>query len=327
MDFSPRDQTPRCAATGRVLRITPLCREHVCVEAAVEGFPDSDPGQFIQILCHDPQPAAPTLHEWPDGGFPSVGDPDFAGRQPFLRRPYSIADQWRAADGTMHVCVISRAVGIGSRWLETLRTGDTLDITGPLGRGFRIPRTDTHLLLIGGGVGIPPLLYLARRLHEQGRNAVTAIFGALTRELFPVRLTDEPRADGTPTRCVALPGGAPYPAIVTTDDGTLGVQGRTTDGLRKWLSEAGADARGATVLACGPDAMLKALAKMTRALEMDCQLCIERNMGCGIGTCLSCVVRVRDAGRPEGWRWALTCTDGPVFARDILLDYAEPAKA
>jgi dihydroorotate dehydrogenase electron transfer subunit len=67
--------------------------------------------------------------------------------------------------------------------------------------------------------------------------------------------------------------------------------------------------------------MLKAVAQLTRELGLPCQLCVERNMGCGVGTCLSCVVRRRDARRPEGWSWALACTDGPVFERDELLDY------
>ena len=74
------------------------------------------------------------------------------------------------------------------------------------------------------------------------------------------------------------------------------------------------------VFACGPEAMLHAVAARTRALDWDCQLCIETVMGCGLGTCLSCVVRVRDDRRSAGWRWALSCSEGPVFERDTLLD-------
>jgi dihydroorotate dehydrogenase electron transfer subunit len=71
--------------------------------------------------------------------------------------------------------------------------------------------------------------------------------------------------------------------------------------------------------------MLRAVARLTAQLGLQCQLCVERNMGCGIGACLSCVVRVRDAQREAGWRWALACVDGPVFPRDELLDYSGEA--
>ncbi|MEW6250249.1 MAG: hypothetical protein AB1716_06360 [Planctomycetota bacterium] len=338
-ELVPRcDAPPRCALEARVVACMIICRDHVRIELAVPAFPPSTPGQFLQLLCRDPggDPGARStgngpagaigpdtrVHEWPANEFPKVVDPDFLDTQPYLRRPFSIADRWTAQDGSARLAVISRTIGPGTRWLAQLRPGDRLDVTGPLGRGFRIPSQDAPLLLVGGGVGIPPLLYLARRLHELGRRNATAIFGATTRAVLPLALAAEPPGDGAPARCIELPGAAPYPAMLTTDDGSLGLKGRVTEALLRWHER---QPRGAlsrpVVFACGPEAMLRAVAELTRRLEYDCQLCIERNMGCGLGTCLSCVVRARTGAHPSGWRWALACTDGPVFARDDLLDY------
>jgi dihydroorotate dehydrogenase electron transfer subunit len=317
----------QCSVEARVVGCTSVCREHALMELALPAFPASDPGQFLQVLCHGSDHEGPALREWPADGFPSLAGRDLCGRQAFLRRPFSIADQWTTPDGTVRLCVLFRAVGAGTRWLERLGPGDTLNLTGPLGHGFRIPASPTPLVLVGGGVGLPALLYLSRRLRELRWSDATVVFGATTRDRLPVRLIGDPPADGSPAVCVELPGRANWPTIVTTDDGTAGLRGTVTDGLCRWRERRGRSDPAALVLACGPDAMLAAVAGLTRELGMECQLCIERNMGCGVGTCLSCVVKVRDAGRPAGWRWALACADGPVFARDELLDYGVSARA
>jgi len=152
---------------------------------------------------------------------------------------------------------------------------------------------------------------------------VTVFFGARSGARLPVELTGTPATEPTPVACALLPGEATYPAVVTTDDGSLGFRGSVTDALRQWAQRRQAAEKGTLVCACGPEAMLREVARITRELGFACQLCIERHMGCGLGTCLSCVVRVRDAGDPRGWRWALACQEGPVFQRDDLLDYAE----
>lgn len=309
-----------CSVDARIISNQPICRAHVCLRCTLPEFPPSEPGQFVQLLCRPTIDAEPGILDWSGDGFPSPSDPDLRESQPYLRRPFSIADRERGADGAALLSFISRTVGPGTRWLAAQRPGDVLNLTGPLGRGFRIPPVGRPLVLVGGGVGIPPLLYLARRLHEDGHTAVTAIFGATTRDLLPVPLTAEPARDGTPRVCVALPGGAAFPTIVTSDDGSIGQPGLATGALAQQLATA-LRGRDPLVLACGPEGMLQAVARTTRTRGVECQLCIERNMGCGVGTCLSCIVRARAPERPEGWRWALACTDGPVFARDDLLDY------
>ncbi len=310
-----------CAALARIISRTAICAEHVSVEFTHAAFPRSEPGQFLQLALADTPESAQAVRDWPAGGFPELAGGDWQAAA-FLRRPFSIADQWIDGSGGTHLVVISRTVGIGTRWLEHVRPGDTLDVTGPLGHGFEVPAEEMPLVLIGGGVGIPPLLYLAKELHARGRRDVTLIFGAMSGALLPVRLAAEPTTDGSARACLQLADQADYGAIITTNDGSLGLRGLVTDGLAAWHAarQSGPSTPAGLVFACGPNPMLSALAQQTRALGLGCQLCIERTMGCGLGTCLSCVVRVRDASRPQGWRWALTCTDGPVFDRDALVE-------
>ncbi len=319
----PRSKATRvCGCAAHVVANAPICREHSAIEFIASDFPSSEPGQFVLLQCCDASDPSPRAVEWPTGGFPSLAsNNDWRNRAAFLRRPFSIGDQWLDANGVTHIVIISRTVGPGTAWLERLTPQETLNATGPLGRGFRIPPDDVPMVLVGGGVGIPPLVYLARRLDELGRRDVTAVFGTTTRDLLPVRLLSEPTTDGEPQMCAELAGSARFPAVITTDDGSVGMRGVVTDALRKWHADRGSRSRaGAVVFACGPEPMLKAVAQATRKLRLGCQLCLERKMGCGLGTCLSCVVRVRDESRAEGWRWALTCSDGPVFDREELID-------
>lgn len=308
-----------CGKLGRVIANAPICREHSEIELIVAEFPVSHPGQFLQLQCRESIGRAPRSVAWEEGGFPSLSGNRGLGRcEAYLRRPFSIANHRQDGAGH-HLTIISRKVGPGTTWLEQLAPGDHVSVTGPLGHGFEIPQSETPLLLVGGGVGIPPTLYLARRLDELGRREVTAFFGATSRDLLPLRLAEEPATDGTPATCAELAGAARYPTAITTDDGSCGMQGVVTDALRRWHSREVDGARAsALVFACGPDRMLSAVAGLTRELGLGCQLCIERHMGCGLGTCLSCVVRVRDASESKGWRWAQACEEGPVFDRDQL---------
>lgn len=304
-----------------VTRADHVCREHVVIEAEVDRFPASAPGQFLALRCHtEPSESARDL-AWPQGTYPKLVDSGMYFRDPYLRRPFSIADRVESGP-KVRLSVISRNIGPGTNFLDQLTIGAGLNLSGPLGVGFRIPADDAPLVLVGGGVGIPPLLYLARRLRELGRENVTVIFGAASGDLLPVPLSATPSTDGRPTRCLVLPGDAAFGAIVSTDDGSLGLRGRVTDAVAR-LAPA-LTGRRPIIMACGPEPMLDALAHQSRKLGWGCQLCIERFMGCGMGTCLSCCTRVVAPERPGGWRWALACSEGPVFDRDALFDSASP---
>lgn len=310
-----------CAA-ARVMRNTRVCEEHVELELSCPELPPSQPGQFVELHCTPEEPARSAgAVTWSENAAPVLTGRCFAPRQAFLNRPFSIADRWDPPGEGPRFTIISHTIGPGTAFLEQLRVGQTLQFTGPLGSPFQIPEQGRPMLLVGGGVGIPPLLYLARRLHERGHAQVALALGVRTGRLFPLRLMTTPDAAGRPLPCCELPAAAPFPTCIATDDGTLGLRGLVTDLVDRWRQALPGAGTRPLVFACGPERMLAALAQQTRALGSDAQLCIERQMGCGLGTCLSCVVRVNAPQAPHGWRWALSCQEGPVFDRDALYDY------
>lgn len=319
--MAPSMTKPQIRMVDAVVRVTDhLCRDHVVLELAVEGFPTSHPGQFLEIRCSRDVSDTEHIADWPDGAFPSLSQCVPSARAPYLRRPFSIADRYHTGAGEDRLVILSRKIGPGTDFLDRLAPGDVLNVSGPLGRPFRLPTNRQPLLLVGGGVGIPPLLYVARTVASIPTPGTIAIFGATSADYLPLRLASRPDDAGRPTRCVRLPADSPIDVVITTDDGTCGVRGRVTDAMERLAAEQPLAGR-PLVLACGPDGMLHAVARLTRRLGWDCQLCIEKNMGCGLGTCLSCVARVVDSTRPGGWRWALTCSEGPVFDRDCLVEY------
>lgn len=279
-----------------------LCREHFRVTLAVRGLPPAIPGQFIHILCREPDDPN--------------GDGSHAFATPVLRRPFSIGGLRRSGD-VCEIDVIGRVVGPGTTWLDALRPGDRVDLLGPLGRGFTMPVSSRSALLIAGGVGLPPILWMSEMLAGAAVPRV-AFFGAQTRDLIPLHITSEPDKSGKPTACIEEFARFDTPCAITTDDGSCGLKGLITHALMQHLGCA-CNADQLIVYACGPEPMLEAVAKICIAAGIECELAMERVMGCGLGTCQSCVLPVRDPAYDDGWRYALCCTEGPVFdARRIV---------
>jgi len=212
----------------------------------------AQPGQFIHILCGD------------------------AG---YLRRPISICD---AAGSQLKI--VFDAVGEGTRWLSRKKSG-YLDIMGPLGKGFDL--SGRNILLVGGGIGAPPLLFAAKRAI----GIVTGILGFRCRE-----------------RAILLKDFQAYcqRVYLTTNDGSLGAEGLVTDPLERCLEAGGYDG----VLACGPRAMLRPVAELAAGYGVPCQVSLEERMGCGVGACLVCACKIKTG---DGGRYAHVCKDGPVF--------------
>jgi len=278
-----------------------LCREHFRVTLALQDFPPAIPGQFVHILCRAPDPIN--------------GDSTHAFMAPGLRRPFSIGGLRRMGNGC-EIDVIGRVVGPGTTWLDALRPGDKVDLLGPLGRGFTLPAPSRSALLIAGGVGLPPILWMSEMLAENSVPRV-AFFGAQTRDLIPLRIIAEPDQGGKPTACIEEFARFDTACAITTDDGSCGLKGRITHALMQHLGCASGTDK-LIAYACGPEPMLEAVAKICIAADIECELAMERVMGCGMGTCQSCVLPVRDAAYDDGWRYALCCTEGPVFdARKI----------
>lgn len=273
----------------RVARRRLLCDEHFELTVELTEFPNAVPGQFLEVLCHPPD------------GF---------GASAMLRRPFSIGGL-RRANGTVEIDLLGRVVGPGTAWLNDRSAGDFVSVLGPLGRGFAAPLRNETALLVAGGIGLPPIRWFAETLTNTGVSC-TAIVGAQRRTLLPLALVLAPSTDGGATMCVEEFARVGVPCAVTTDDGSSGLRGRVTDAMREYFRSPAAR-ESTRVYACGPEPMLRAVAAICAPRDVPCELAMERIMGCGMGTCQSCVVPVNDSTRPDGWRYALCCTEGPVF--------------
>jgi dihydroorotate dehydrogenase electron transfer subunit len=299
-----------------------ICREHYRLTLRVMGFPPTLPGQFVQIECGDRNRyIEPCEIEWREDALPVLShgpdDPDW-GAGAFLRRPFSLAGRRDVGGGT-ELEIIHRVVGRGTHWLAERARGDSVSLLGPLGNHFDLPPENGHAVLIGGGVGIPPMLYLAERLAE--RSAV-AFVGAMSGDLLPVEMRSMERFEGAvePRMMVGEFARFGIGTVVTTDDGSVGYAGRVTEALAKYL-DALSSGTPLTLYTCGPELMMKAVGKIAAERGIECQIAVERAMACGMGTCQSCVIRCRATGRADGrdWVYKLACTDGPVFRGQELL--------
>jgi dihydroorotate dehydrogenase electron transfer subunit len=200
--------------------------------------------------------------------------------QPILRRPLSIANVDREA-GT--VSTIYRIVGQGTAQLATIKKAELIDCMGPLGNGFQL--LGEHPLLVGGGMGLAPLIFLAAKLCPR---PIEVLMGGRTeREMFWTTIFDQ--------LCRNI--------HITTDDGTLGSRGVTLDTLPALLDTGKFD----MIYTCGPQPMLEGVAKMAHSRDIPCQVSLEEYMACGVGACLSCTCAATDGTRRK------VCTDGPVF--------------
>jgi len=199
---------------------------------------------------------------------------------PLLRRPLSISNV-DAEAGTVRT--IYRIVGQGTACLATLSKDDRVDLMGPLGNGFTL--LGQRPLLIGGGMGLAPLVFLAGALCP--RTIEVLMGGRTEEEMFWPPIFNQ--------MCQNL--------HITTDDGTLGRQGITLDILPELLQTGKFD----VIYTCGPHMMMDGVARLAKEYNIPCQVSLEEYMACGVGGCLSCTCATNDGSRKK------VCTDGPVF--------------
>ncbi|MCJ7543415.1 MAG: dihydroorotate dehydrogenase electron transfer subunit [Phycisphaerae bacterium] len=312
-------RTARGVFTGEVVANRAICRGHYRLQVLVERFPPTQPGQFVQVQCRPLEAlAGNTVSEWPAGRPPTLTQPELRDTEAFLRRPLSLAGRTEHGDD-VELSLVYRVVGVGTRWLAGLGGGEPVSVLGPLGNGFTIRGEAERAVLVGGGVGIPPLMYLAHALAAAGKKTIV-FAGARTGEVLPLTLVPGARveADGRATPCVAEFAAAGAPSVVATDDGSMGYRGFISEALSHWLEQSGAKGGQVVVYCCGPEAMMQAVAAACVSADIECQLALERHMACGMGTCQSCVVKTT-ADSADGWKYSLCCQDGPVFdARDVL---------
>jgi len=228
------------------------------------------PGQFVQVRCGD-------------------------GLDPLLRRPFSIHRISGTGDRLSCIEILYELVGKGTEILSRKQKGTCIDVLGPLGNGFILPlsakRYPLSAILVAGGVGVAPLVFLAEELARKKIKAV-ALIGARTKKSV---LCDKDFKD------------TGVEVHIATDDGSRGYKGFVSGLLQKVLRTTNHESR-KTVYACGPQPMLKRIAGICREKRLECQVSLEEEMACGFGACMGCAVKVKDQA---GYK--LACKDGPVF--------------
>lgn len=234
----------------------------------------------VHLLCTEAPGIAATARP---GQFVMVN----CGQELTLRRPLSIHQV--ANSSQLHL--LFNIVGKGTLWLSHCQKGDSLDLLGPLGNGFFIEPASKKLLLLAGGIGIAPLVFLAQQAISQGKS-ITLLLGASTaNQLYPQQL---------------LP--STVQTIIITEDGSAGKKGMITDILSDFIDWAD------QVYACGPLAMYQAIAtqKQQHHVKKTVQVSLEVRMGCGLGACYSCSIKTRQGMKQ-------VCHDGPVFNLEEII--------
>lgn len=224
-------------------------------------FPEMAPGQFVEVAVNRTSDA-------------------------FLRRPISINFVDREH---RQLWLLVQEKGPGTRFLTNIKAGETLNVLFPLGRGFTLPKKDERMLLVGGGVGLAPMLFLGQTLRDYGCEP-TFLFGARTASAILERELFERIG----------------PVFVTTEDGSEGEKGFVTD--HSVLQSERFD----RLAVCGPGPMMLAVARYAKARGIDCEVSLENRMACGLGACLCCVEKTVEGN-------VCVCKEGPVFNIHQLL--------
>lgn len=251
------------------LEMAPYTRKLVL--DAPELAQSAQPGQFVHVLCGN------------------LGDP-------LLRRPFSIHD---ADPEAGRISLLYEIRGRGTALLAERSAGETLDLLGPLGTGFALPKPPGRpVLLVGGGVGVAPLCFLAHRIADAvGCERVSVLIGARTKEML---------------LCVDRLSRLGCDVRAATDDGTAGHHGFVTELLSQCIETSSLP----LVYACGPMPMLAVVAGIVKAHGLKCQISTEAKMACGVGACMSCAIKVRSG---ESFKYVRACDEGPVFDADEVV--------
>lgn len=231
----------------------------------------AEPGQFVNVKCSE-------------------------SHDPLLRRPLSIH---RVSRKHMTFELLYEVIGKGTELLTKYFVGEEIDCLGPLGEGFKIdPKKQIHIL-VAGGMGVAPLLFLAENFKPSSPLALYVLIGAKTRDWV---LCEEDFRKATDQ------------VLISTDDGSYGKQGFISDLLLDFINNqlSTFDFQLSTIYACGPRAMMRAIAEIAFQKKIDCQVSMEERMACGVGACLGCAVKTRNG-------YKMVCKEGPVFETAEIL--------
>lgn len=285
--MSKNNRNTICIEDAGVLQQTAFAGDQYVLRlAAPRCASRAQPGSFIHVRCADDLP---------------------------MRRPLSIM-RVNADKGWIEV--LYKIVGQGLNRLAGAAKGEIINLLGPIGNGFRPDSGRPTALLIGGGVGIPPLIFLAEHIHAgRWKDArPVAFFGS---EIpFPFELVDSDVAltnvPAATNRAIALLDTKGIPSRLATTGGFAGCYaGFVTELAGEWLAAlSSAQLEKIALYACGPEPMLAAVAGLARRFDLPSQLCLEEFMACGVGGCAGCAVEVQAGGETAMKR---VCVDGPVF--------------
>ena len=239
------------------------------------------------------------------------------GGNTLLRRPLSYLRSSKE-DGTVEF--MYKTVGHGLESLSQLKKGDEIKIMGPIGNGFAIPSGKKSAILIGGGVGIPPVLFMGEEINKiNGGIDLVAFFGS---EIpFPFETCDSdlvmPGLDLSVNKTIDDMEKLGIPCRLSSQAGYEGCHsGYVTELAKSFIETLSDGEKTETIIyACGPESMLKAVAKLAKDDQLDCVLSLEEYMACAIGGCAGCTVRVLEDGHE---RMKRVCVDGPVFDAEQL---------
>lgn len=249
----------------KVIKVVPVVKTEKVTEGVFSMWiKDKDlataakAGQFVSLYCND-------------------------GSQ-LLPRPISICEI-DTKEETLRL--VYRVVGKGTEEFSKMKAGDEIRVMGPLGNGFTLEGTEA--ILIGGGIGIPPMLQTAKSLHAQGVK-VQVVLGYRDSDLF---LKSEFEPYGS--------------VIVSTEDGSVGTKGNVIDAIKA------NNVSGDVIMACGPMPMLRGIKSFAQENSIKAQISLEEKMACGIGACLACVCKSKDKDHHTNVNNKRICKDGPVF--------------
>jgi dihydroorotate dehydrogenase electron transfer subunit len=225
------------------------------------------------------------------------------GLDPLLRRPFSIFERLRDRSGApIGLSLLNKRVGVGTSRLFSARPGDRIAILGPLGHAFVPVSPPARAWMVAGGVGLAPFATLADALAERG-TPMDLFYGA--RSSADLHYAEQFERRGARLH-------------LSTEDGSRGERGRVTAPLTRALGDESRGRDPLTIYACGPTAMMRAVAAQGEASGHPVFVSLEPVMGCGMGGCYSCVVPVR---RGEGRQFVRACLEGPVFdSRAVVWD-------
>ena len=218
---------------------------------------DAKPGQFVSLYTND--------------------------KSKILPRPISLCEIDKE-NGRLHLVYRVTGQGTGTDEFSQMKAGDIIPVLGPLGNGF--PQEGENVFLIGGGIGVPPMLEMAKQLNCEKQ----IILGYRDENLF---LRDEFEAYGE--------------VFVATEDGSVGTKGNVLDAIREQNLTAD------MIYACGPTPMLRAIKEYAAEKGIKCYISLEEKMACGIGACLACVCQSKDVDHHSNVHNKRICKDGPVF--------------